>query len=225
MSLQALKERLQPSPGEFTRRLLADPEVKSVLDIGCGKHSYVSPFRPRIRTVGLDAFEGAIETSKKRGLHDDYIHANIIESSAETIIDKSGGKKFDLVALFDVIEHLPKKLGWELLEKCEQLTNRYIILQTPNGFLEQGPEDENIYQRHLSGWFAWEFESLGYKVAGSAGTRFFHGYAGEFKWKFPGVKMADFGLGLLLNLEQNPKHAFNLMAWKDVRGVPARLRY
>lgn len=225
MSSQAFKDRLQPGPGEFTRRLIAQGEIQTALDIGCGKSSYLSRFRPGLKTVGLDAFEGAINCSRERNLHDDYILANILECSPDEILAKAGGQKFDLVALFDVIEHLPKRLGWELLEKCEQLTSRYLLIQTPNGFVEQGPEDGNIYQRHLSGWFTWDFEGLGYRTAGCSGTRFFHGYAGQFKWNFPGVKVADFALGMVLNLEHNSKYAFNIMAWKDVRGVPARLKY
>lgn len=224
MGLSEIKSRFQPDISTFTARLLKDPECQTALDIGCGKHSFLSRFRPRIRTVGLDAFSGAIEKSRSLGLHDDYILANIIETSAQDLLAMNGGKKFDLVAMYDLIEHLPKKLGWDLLEKCEQLTNRYILLQTPYGFVEQGPEDNNIYQRHLSGWFPHDFEGLGYTVAGCAGTRFFHGYAGEFKWNFPGVKLADFALGYVLNIEKNPFHAFNIAAWKDVRGVPARLK-
>jgi SAM-dependent methyltransferase len=224
MSLLELKQRLQPDPREFTARLLRDPEVKSALDIGCGTSSYLSPHRPRLRTVGLDAFAGAIEKSRRLNVHDDYILADILATPAEAILERVGGERFDLVALFDVIEHLPKKLGWELLEKCERLTSRYVLLQTPNGFMEQGPEFGNVYQRHLSGWFPHDFAGLGYQVAGCAGTRFFHGYAGEFKWNFPGVKLADFALGLALDLEKRPRHAFNIMAWKDVRGVAARLK-
>lgn len=224
MALQEIKSRLQPDIGTFTARLLADPECKTALDIGCGKNSVLSRFRPRIRTVGLDAFQGAIETSRRLGLHDDYILANIIETPAEQLLEKNKGAKFDLIGLYDVIEHLPKRLGWDLLEKCETLTNRYLILQTPCGFVEQGPEDNNVYQRHLSGWLPHDFQGVGYRVAGCAGTKFFHGYAGEFKWNLPGVKLMDFALGCLLNLESNPRHAFNIAAWKDVRGAQTRLK-
>ncbi|MDX1950659.1 MAG: class I SAM-dependent methyltransferase [Verrucomicrobiota bacterium] len=214
---------LVPDTEVFVHRLLARNECQTALDIGCGKSSYLARFRPSIRTVGLDAFEGAIQTSRKLNLHDEYILANIIETPVSKILESREGKKFDLVAMFDLIEHLPKRMGWELLEKCEQLSDRYIVLQTPYGFLEQGPEDSNTYQRHLSGWFPHDFEGLGYTVAGTAGTKCFHGYAGKFKWNFPGVKLLDYALGFLLNLERNPRYAFNIVAWKDLNGVPARL--
>ncbi len=221
-SLLKFRTWLQPDFEVYISRLAADSGCKTALDIGCGDRSFISRFRPRIRTVGLDAFEGAIERSKRLNLHDDYILANIIETPAERLLEMNGGERFDIVVLSDIIEHLPKRMGWDLLEKCEALTSRYIILQTPNGFVEQGPEFGNIYQRHLSGWFPQDFAGLGYTVAGCYGTRFFHGYAGAFKWRFPGVMLADFLLGVLQRLEKNPHRAFNIAAWKDVRGVPAR---
>jgi hypothetical protein len=221
-ALLQFRSKLQPDFPSYISRLMADSECQSALDIGCGDRSFISQFRPRIKTVGLDAFEGAIEKSRALNLHDDYILANIIETPVDQLLALNGGEKFDVVLLSDLIEHLPKDMGWDILKKCEALTSKYIILQTPYGFMEQGPEFGNIYQRHLSGWFPQDFQGLGYTVAGCYGTKFFHGYTGAFKCRFPGVMLADFALGVLLRLEQNPHRAFNMAAWKDVRGVPAR---
>jgi hypothetical protein len=220
--LLKLRSAIQPDFEVFIARLAAEPDCKSALDIGCGDRSFISQFRPRIRTVGLDAFEGAIDKSKALNLHDDYILANIIETPIKQLIEMNGGKRFDIIVLSDIIEHLPKAIGWKILQKCEELTSKYIILQTPYGFMEQGPEYGNIYQRHLSGWYPHDFAGLGYTVAGCYGTKFFHGYTGAFKWNFPGVMLADFALGVVQRLEHNPQRAFNMAAWKDVRGVPAR---
>ena len=217
MSLAQLSKRILPDPQEFTRRIIEQDGCKTGLDIGCGKSSYLSRFRPKMRTVGLDAFDRSLAISREANVHDRYILANIITTPAEEILKSNDGEKFDVVTLFDVIEHLPKNLGWELLAKCEALSSRFVFLQTPYGFLEQGPEEGNPFQVHLSGWFPHDFEGLGYKVAGAAGTRFFHGYAGRFKYNFPGVKIADGLLGVLLRLEKNPHHALNMVAWKDLR--------
>jgi len=221
-TLLKLRSSLQPDFEVFIARLAADPDCRSALDVGCGDRSFISRFRPRVKTVGLDAFEGAIEKSKELGLHDDYILANIIETPAEQLIAMNGGELFDMVVLSDIIEHLPKEMGWEVLRKCEAITSKYVILQTPYGFMAQGPEYGNIYQRHLSGWYPHDFAGLGYTVAGCYGSKFFHGYTGDFKWRFPGVLLADFALGLVQRLEKNPHRALNMAAWKDVRGVPAR---
>ncbi len=216
MSAPGLQTRLLPDAQEFTRRIVEGGGCRSGLDIGCGKSSYLSAFRPKLRTIGLDAFQRSLDISREANVHDEYILANIISTPAEEILKANRGEKFDIVTLFDVIEHLPKDLGWELLAKAEALAARFVLLQTPYGFLEQGPEDGNPFQRHLSGWFPHDFEGVGYKVAGSAGTRFFHGYAGQWKYNFPGVKYADAALGVLLRLERNPHRALNMVAWKDL---------
>jgi hypothetical protein len=203
--------------------MIARGDCRTALDIGCGSYSAIGRFRPRIRTVGVDAFESALAQSRALGQHDDYVLADILKLSPEALLERVGGQRFDLVTLMDVIEHLPKRQGFELLEACERLTCKYIVVHTPNGFLEQGPEGGNEFQRHLSGWYAHDFEGLGYMVRGSMGTKLLRGYAARPRVNFPGVLKCDAILAWLLRAEKKHRRAFSLMAIKDVRGVPARL--
>ena len=99
---------------------------------------------------------------------------------------------------------------------------KYILLETPHGFVPQGPEFGNEFQRHHSGWFINEFEGRGYTVHGTTGTRYLRGYMAGPRCNFPGCLLLDEALTLLLRINRKPKHAFNLVAIKDVRGVPAR---
>jgi len=212
-----------PTAHDYTKNVLAGSECSLTLDVGCGGYSHLSQFRPRITTVGLDVFPQAIERARANGSHDHYLVADILKESAERLLSNFDGRKFDLVTLYDVIEHLPKRQGYDLLEKCEQLSSKYVLLQTPNGFLAQGPELGNEHQRHLSGWFPQDFEGLGYKVYGARGTKYLRGYAAGPKHDFPGWMICDIVLAALLRIGRHPRHAFNLVAIKDVRGVPARL--
>jgi hypothetical protein len=208
---------------DHVREVAQREDCRTALDIGCGPSSVLTQFRPRLRTVGLDAFEGAIAEARKRAQHDDYVLADILNTNPETILERAGGRPFDLVTLFDVIEHFPKRQGFELLERCERLTCKYIIVVTPNGFLEQGPEYGNEFQRHRSGWFTHDFEGLGYSVRGVIGAKVFRGYASRLRYNFPGAASCDVLLAGLLRIERRPQRAFGLLAMKDVRGVPARL--
>ena len=88
--------------------------------------------------------------------------------------------------------------------------------------MPQGPEFGNEFQRHHSGWFIQEFEGRGYTVHGTTGTRHLRGYMAGPKYNFPGCLLCDELLTLLLRINRKPKHAFNLVAIKDVRGIPAR---
>jgi SAM-dependent methyltransferase len=223
MSLfQSVRNAVRPkNVSDYTREIVESGECKLALDIGCGNFSPLSAFRPRIATVGIDAFSEAIEMAKKKNVHDHYVVADILKEDQEQLLKQYGS--CDIVSLFGVIEHLPKRKGYELLERCEKLTSKYVILETPHGFVEQGPEFGNEFQRHLSGWFIHDFEGLGYKVYGVTGTRYLRGYAAGPKYNFPGCIQLDEVLSLMLGINKRPQHAFNLVAIKDVRGVPARL--
>jgi hypothetical protein len=213
-----------PTASDYTAGLIEKGEVRTALDIGCGCSSHLTAFRPRITTVGLDGHEPAIEQSRALAAHDEYIHADVISRDSGDVLARWGGQKFDLVTLYGVIEHLPKRLGWEMLERCEALTSKYVLLETPNGFCPQGPEFGNPMQRHVSGWFPHDFEGVGYDVFGSTGTKYLRGYVADKKYPwFKGSITLDYILARALMADRWPRHAFNLVAIKDVRGVPARL--
>lgn len=216
-----------PSAADYTEKLINSGECKVAVDIGCGVSSLLTRFRPGVKTIGIDAH--TVEVARARGVHDYYVVADVIKMSAEEILDRvnevAGTRQIDLVTFYGVIEHLPKHEGWKLLEKCEQLTSRYILLETPTGFVAQGPEFGNEYQRHLSGWYPDELRGLGYKVYGTTGTRYLRGYMGEPRIGFPGARIFDsLVLSRVLFSKRFPQHAFNFVAIKDRRGVPARYK-
>ena len=62
---------------EYTRKLVDRGEVRTALDIGCGPNSNLRHFRPGIRTIGLDGCAGAIEESRRKSVHYDYVLADI----------------------------------------------------------------------------------------------------------------------------------------------------
>jgi 2-polyprenyl-3-methyl-5-hydroxy-6-metoxy-1,4-benzoquinol methylase len=207
---------------DYIQQMIQRGDCHTALDIGCGYMSRLSRLRPGIRTVGVDASPEALAEARALGQHDDYVLADIQKLNPETLLERFDGRPFDLVTLFDVIEHLPKRQGYELLEKCERLTSKYILVQTPNGFMEQGPDYGNEFMRHLSGWFPHDFKGLAYTVYGS-GTKVLRGYAATPRYNFPGVMRCDEVLAWLMRVEKKPHRALALIAIKDVRGVPARL--
>jgi SAM-dependent methyltransferase len=219
--LRVARIHKRPDAFDYTKSIVGDGECRFALDIGCGGLSPLSVYRPKLKTVGIDAFPEAIQEAKSRDAHDFYILADVLNDSLDDILSQFKGEKFDLVTLYGVIEHFPKRSGYDLLERCEKLTNKYILLQTPNGFVEQGPEFGNENQRHLSGWFPQDFEGLGYKVYGTTGLKCLRGYASVPKYRH--TSAIEQILTWLLRTQKNPKYAFNLVASKDIRGVPARL--
>lgn len=139
----------------------------SLLDVGCGTRSPLQDGPWRIAySVGVDAWQPAIDQSKAQGLHDEYVCCDVNALRA-----RFAPRSFDCVAATDLIEHLKHEDGLRLLDDMEALARKRVIIITPNGFLPQQAYDGNEFQRHLSGWTAREMRARGYRVVGINGWR------------------------------------------------------
>ena len=139
-------------------------DCHSVLDLGCGPDSPIKYCNVKY-SVGVDAFKPYIEKSRKKKIHSKYILGDITKLSFAP-------KSFDAAILIDVLKHLEKEVGAEVLEKAEKWAREKVIISTPNGYLPQKSIDENPFQAHQSGWKVEELEKLGYKAYGMAGWKF-----------------------------------------------------
>ncbi len=189
------------------RKELKDAE--SVLDVGCGVTSPLSRIKKRFYLEGID-LEPAKSVDK---IYDKYTNGNIL--NIEKYYKKNS---FDVIVLFEVIEHLSRSEGKIFLEKLEDIAKRKIIISTPNGFVPQDPHSGNIYQEHLSGWFISDFKSRGYKVYGTRGFKFIRG-------EFAAIKYRPWYVWLYLSYLSEfitihfPQLSFQLMAIKNLKRV------
>lgn len=197
--------------GSFREELdLAIADSKTVLDVGCGSDSPLGLLGKRFaRSVGVDGFAPSLEMSAAKKIHDEYVQANILELDSAF-----QPNSFDCVIAIDVIEHLEKPQGLELVQKMEQIAKNRIVLLTPNGFQPQAEHSGNIYQRHLSGWTAEEMRRMGYKVIGLNGWK---PLRGEFAMPrfYPRIlcnALSRFSQPLVRN---HPEHAFHLLCIKE----------
>ncbi len=144
--------------------------MESVLELGCGVHSYLSKFgngqKGRPYAVGVDIYKPSADLAKAAGVYDE-----VFIMDAMNIADTFSDKSFDCIMAMDFIEHLNKEDGLKLLAVITKIAKKKIILYTPNGFLEQGPEYGNPWQQHLSGWSAQEMSAMGYQVTGWGGLK------------------------------------------------------
>lgn len=101
---------------------------------------------------------------------------------------------FDLITCFDVIEHLKKDDGYELIKGLENLSNNTIIFFTPLGEIAVG-QSKIQYHVHLSGWLPEDFVKLGYKCWVFPNFHKIYGYGAFFaiktKTPLPKVKLAS----------------------------------
>ena len=139
-------------------------DCSSVLDLACGQNSPLRFVEKKQHRVGVDIFEPYLEESKRLGIHDDYFVSDIMKLD-KNLVDK----KFDAVIGLDIIEHLSKKDGHNLVTLMSTLASKKIIIFTPNGFVEQEEYDGNPWQRHRSGWIVEEMQDLGFRIYGMGG--------------------------------------------------------
>jgi len=132
----------------------------SILDVGCGFGRYGFLCRDildickgrykksewGVKIDGIEIFKYYI-TPMHEYLYDEIIIGDIRK-------DEIGN--YDLIILGDVIEHIEKEEGLRLvsrlLRKC-----KWMIIQTPHGFMKQGTVFGNPNEEHISSWYPEDF--------------------------------------------------------------------
>ena len=121
------------------------------VDLGSGTGDGGELLRPHTRyLVGVDCDPDAVKVAEERGFYDELHVADVRNYPLDNV---------DSVALFDSLEHLTKKEGHVLLERCGA---RYVMLTTPwwsviPGFISN-PE-------HKCLWSEEELGRLGFETA------------------------------------------------------------
>lgn len=139
-------------------------DCESVLDLGCGPSSPLQHCKNIKYSVGVEVFEPYIEEAKKKQIHNKYLNKKINE-----LVLKE--RSFDAVILIEVLEHLPREDGEQILRKAENWARKKVIVSTPNGFIHQIELDNNPSQKHLSGWNCKIMKKLGFEINGLAGLK------------------------------------------------------
>ena len=185
-------------------------DCSSVLDLGCGRHSMVPIIPSSIDTVGVELFEPHYLEAVAKGRHKKYIRHDI-----RTV--EFPDRSFDAVVMLDVLEHLTKEEGEDLLRKMSRWARKKVVIFTPNGFLHQEEYDGNPYMEHRSGWTSAEMGALGFRVYGVRGFKSWVAHFFHHDDDKPGL------LSRLLDLSQivtyhMPAKAFQIFAVKKISG-------
>ncbi|NPV06372.1 MAG: class I SAM-dependent methyltransferase [Anaerolineae bacterium] len=184
----------------------------TLLDVGCGSNSPAGHLTPDLAwTVGVDAFRPALEESRAKGFHSEYLQLDI-----RALGQHFAPGSFDCVLASDVIEHLHKQEGLALISHMETIARKRVIIYTPNGFLPQGEAYGNPMQRHLSGWTVDEMLGLGFRVIGIEGLRPLRGEGARPRWR-PSWFWRNVSLVTQPLVRDRPRLAFRLLCVKDVR--------
>lgn len=140
-------------------------DSKAILDLGCGEGELMQFLSrgEKWQITGIDIYEKAIEKARKRNIYHKLIRGDVLKTVRNHL--KS---KYDVIFCSQIIEHLTRSNGEEILNEIERLAKRRIVIGTPRGFMVHPHEfsDGNPYQIHKSGWSIEDFTLRGYKVYG-----------------------------------------------------------
>ena len=140
-------------------------ETEVVLDIGCGIVP-MNYFRPKLHIM-MEPWKEYSDIMSYR--HADDKSVIILRQTAIDGLKALADQCVDSIFMLDVIEHLPKDMGFEVLAECERVARQQIVIFTTLGFmhqhvdLSQGKDGWGLngadVQEHLSGWTPEDFPS------------------------------------------------------------------
>jgi hypothetical protein len=134
----------------------------------------------------------------------------IQEGLAPDDLSKFKDDQFDLVICFNLIEHLPKFMGYLLLYQIDRISCNSKMIYTPNGFVLQPPAINAQHNSHISGWEKKDFKQFGYRISiGQVGLKFLFGpyakpkYNNKLIYKLSGL--------LYPPIQRFPKYCFSIV--------------
>jgi len=183
---------------------------QSVLDVGCG----AAPTMRQLgvpRSVGFEGYQPSIDLAKKLNTHDEMIKGDLRDLNAQF-----QPKQFDAVIAMDVIEHVVKEDGLQLMKDMERIATKRVVLFTPCGFLPQRQAANDDLQAHLSGWEPDEMRGYGYKVVGLLGPKSLRGEYHSIKGR-PRVFWGMVSwLGHVFSTKNHPENAAAILCVKTL---------
>lgn len=132
-----------------------------ILDVGCGFGEW--GFLIRIRKsgcpymIGVDIWRSHLERLCPLKVYDECIQVEVPSIPFNK-------KSVDISLACEILEHLPKSVGYELMKELERVTKETIIVSSPLNPLPQDEVYGNPYERHISEWFSEDFIRYGYET-------------------------------------------------------------
>lgn len=142
-------------------------KASTLLDLGCGNGQFMEALssNKNWQITGVDLDKNYLKIARSRNIYTSLIYGDVITILKELI---KMGQKFDIIFSSQLIEHLNKEQGQEMLKLAEKVAKKKVILSTTRGFIHQSDFyfDGNPLQHHKSGWSEGELKKMGYKIYG-----------------------------------------------------------
>lgn len=161
----------RPNAIPTTVHVVRQLSPESILDVGVGFGKWGLLFREysdivaaensperyarsgwKVRIDGIEGFPEYLTP-----VHD-YVYDRIYVGLAQDVVDEIG--EYDVIHVGDMIEHVPKDLGMELLRRLLGKARKALVVSTPKYDTHQHELVGNELERHQSVWSAADFREL-----------------------------------------------------------------
>lgn len=169
------------SRGSHISRIIEEVKMinpNSILDVGVGWGLMGAIFRAYtdIRLSELDEsryhhWQTRIDGVEVFRKYDNYMwmgYDSVIKKDITDSLFDLPVKKYDLIYMGDVIEHLEKYRGQALIESLLERC-KYLIIATPSPAPKQGEVLGNKFEEHLSSWDESDFGDYHHEILGNFG--------------------------------------------------------
>jgi len=155
-------------PGELVEKMFGNriAEIKKMLDVGGGNGVVGDPFFKQ-NGVDITILDIWWDYGEDRPKPDNLVLGNALDA-----VDHFGEDSFDYVQATEILEHMPKASGRQLIELLKRVTRKFLLFSTPYAYLEQPAIHGNPYQIHVCGWMPQEFEEMGLSLYFNASQMF-----------------------------------------------------
>jgi len=144
---------------------IVERRPSSVLDAGIGfglwgalLRQYLDVWSGRIQPTDWITRIDGIEIDPKRiQAHSGHLYSEILVGDVRDVLPRRAADvRYDIILFGDVIEHLPKADGRNLLEVAAQLARQLVVVRIPlgDGWRRAGREEPD---HHLSQWYPGDF--------------------------------------------------------------------
>ena len=152
--------RMQHNP-ELERWILAElpPDTGSVLDVGCGVgRTGFLLWEQKIGTerVGIELSPEYVERARELG-----VYTRVDEADLSQGLSQFEDRAFDVVLCIDVLAQLEKEAGLRLVQECERVARRRVVLLVP--LLDEPRARSATTESDRSTWTLGDLRGLGYE--------------------------------------------------------------
>jgi SAM-dependent methyltransferase len=143
-------------------------EELEVLDVGCGHMN--SPLSTQMRKipfkklVALDIAAPGVRDliTNQRNIAAKELQAYVRD--ARTYLPSLPTESYDVVIMMDMLEHVTKDEGLELLSQAKRIARKKVLIWLPVGPCDQKGTEDNPAMAHEAVWTPPELEAQGFTV-------------------------------------------------------------